>query len=103
MPATEIFQKILTAVSAETEIEPQVILSENKETDVVDARFILIHLLLRQGFSAARIARLTGRTSRMVSYVNNHFDTRLRQSRYMRSILETVGKHIESNPDTARK
>ena len=103
MPATEIFQKILTAVSAETEIEPQVILSENKETDVVDARFILIHLLLREGFSAARIARLTGRTARAVSYVNNRFDARLRQSRYMRSVLETVRKHTENTSDNAWK
>ncbi|MCM1168882.1 MAG: hypothetical protein NC324_02990 [Bacteroides sp.] len=71
MPATETYQKILSAVSAETEIPIDLILSSNRETDVVDARYILILMLLRRGFSAALISRLTGKGARFVSHVNS--------------------------------
>ena len=97
MPATEIFQKILTAVSAETEIEPQVILSEKRESDVVDARYILIHRLDRCGLSSPHIARLMGKNPRFVNYVKSNYDQRLKQSRYMRHCAAAIGQKMGDN------
>lgn len=43
MCKSEIFAKILRLVSEETEISTSDILSGSKETDVVDARYLLVY------------------------------------------------------------
>lgn len=102
MPATEIYQKILSEVSSETEIPAETILSDNRESDVVDARYILIHLLVRCGFSSPHIARLTGKKPRFVNYVKSNYDQRLKQSRYMRHCSVIIEQKIGDSVDINR-
>lgn len=101
MPATEIYQRLLHEVSSETEIPAEAILSNNRESDVVDARYILIHLLSLCGFSSPLIARLTGKKSRLITYAKSNYENRLKQSRYMRhcaAILEQkIGDTLSIN------
>ena len=102
MPATEIYKKILSEVSSETEIPVESILSNNRESDVVDARYILIHLLSRCGFSSPHIARLTGKRPRFVNYVKSNYDQRLKQSRYMRHCSAIIEQKIGDNVGISR-
>ena len=44
----DIFNEIIQVVSRETEISPRIILSGSKETEVVDARYLLVYFLLRR-------------------------------------------------------
>lgn len=45
MCKSEIFAEILNLVSKETEISANRILSSDKDTETVDARYLLVHLL----------------------------------------------------------
>lgn len=94
MPATEIYQRLLHEVSSETEIPVESILSNNRESEVVDARYILIHMLVRCGFSSPHIARLTGKNPRLISYAKSNYENRLKQSRYMRHCAAIIERKI---------
>ena len=46
---------ILASVSSITEIPPEDILSKSKQSDIVDARYIVIKILYNKGYSISRI------------------------------------------------
>lgn len=48
MCKSRIFNEILKAVSEETEVPADCILSNKKDEDTVDARYILVHLLMQK-------------------------------------------------------
>lgn len=50
MCKSEIFAEILEIVSQETEISVERILSSDKDTETVDARYLLVHILSEMGF-----------------------------------------------------
>ena len=50
MCKADIFNEIIQIVSRETEIAPKVILSGSKEAEVVDARYLLVYFLFKEGF-----------------------------------------------------
>lgn len=66
MRKSEIFAGILADVSTETEIEPELILSDSRVEEVVDARYLVIFLLLGNGFYCRMIAERMGMTHRAV-------------------------------------
>lgn len=65
MCKADIFNEIIQIVSRETEIAPKVILSGSKEAEVVDARYLLVYFLFKEGFYLPRLhhwsARRNGR------------------------------------------
>ena len=65
MCKADIFNEIIQIVSRETEIAPKVILSGSKEAEVVDARYLLVYFLFKEGFTLPRLhhwsARRNGR------------------------------------------
>ena len=46
---------ILASVSSITEIPPEDILSKSKQSDIVDARYIVIKILYNKGYSISRV------------------------------------------------
>lgn len=60
MRKSEIFAGILADVSSEAEIDSDRILSSERKEEVVDARYLVIFLLLGNGFYPAMIAERMG-------------------------------------------
>lgn len=50
MCKSELYRQILGTVSQETEISEERILSKAKNAEIVDARYLLVYFLWRQGF-----------------------------------------------------
>lgn len=58
MCKSELYRQILGTVSQETEISEERILSKAKNAEIVDARYLLVYFLWRQGFHApAKVCR----------------------------------------------
>lgn len=73
---TYIYTQILEAVEKATEIPRERILSREKQPEVVEARALLFHFLLKKGFRQSEIARLTHLSRQCVSSHTYDFDTR---------------------------
>ena len=98
MRKTEIFAKLLNQVSVETEIAEERIISHERVAEVVDARYILVYLLLRNGFRASEIARLMGLSYRAVMQISALFNTRYKHSGIIfRTILRRIENKIGIN------
>lgn len=97
MRKTEIFAEILECVASETELTPEQILSCCRTAETVDARYILIYLLFREGFYNAEIAKLLKMSRQSVGQVLNRFHDRRKQSGKMFEItLNRICKCIEN-------
>lgn len=90
---TIIFNEILSAVEAATEIDRALILSRSKQPDIVEARSLLFHYLYAEGFTRAHIARMTGHTRQCVASQVQHFDDRRKVSG---NILTVMLQHIDN-------
>jgi hypothetical protein len=80
----QIFQDTLNAVSEETEVEIEKILSGCKEEEVIDARVLLIKLMHDKGLYPNQISTLSGICSRSVNRFLLDFYTRISSRKMMR-------------------
>lgn len=92
MCKSEIFAEILRIVSEETEISTNEILSSSKEADVVDARYLLVHLLYERGFYPSQIALQTRKTKRSINYILTGFSDRIQRGKMLRIQYENIKK-----------
>ncbi len=90
----DIFNEIIQVVSRETEISTRIILSGSKETEVVDARYLLVYFLSKEGFYPSRIALLVHKTKRAVNYMLSNFSSRVRCGKMMGIYLERIGNEL---------
>lgn len=90
MRKSEIFAGILADVSSETEIDSDRILSSERKEEVVDARYLVIFLLLGNGFYPAMIAERMGMTQRAVRSAISGFETRLANSTGLRLVCQRL-------------
>lgn len=90
----DIFNEIIQVVSRETEISPRIILSGSKETEVVDARYLLVYFLSKEGFYPSRIALLVRKTKRSVNYMLSNFSSRVRCGKMMGIYRERIGNEL---------
>lgn len=97
MYKSEIFSRTLQIVSEETEIPAESILSSSKETDIVDARYLLVYFLFQQGFYPSQIARRIYKTKRAVNYMLARFYGRMESGKMMRIQKENIRKRTGSN------
>lgn len=88
MNKSEIFARIISAVSTATDVPPGTILSSNLCEDTVDARYILAHLLSRYGFYPSQTSAMMGCTRRCINKMLSGFDHRKESRRLMRINLE---------------
>ncbi len=94
MCKSRIFNEILKAVSEETEVPADCILSNKKDEDTVDARYILVHLSSRSGISHARIAKFINKDVRTVNNIVTGFDARMRSRKMFGINLEQIRKAL---------
>lgn len=92
MRKSEIFAAILSDVSSEAEIDSDRILSSERKEEVVDARYLVIFLLLGNGFQMQQdkcdIVRAgQDNTQRIIDTLNCHWQADLQQ-RYNDARLE---------------
>lgn len=73
---TELFNEILSRVSEVTELGSEEILKSNKE-ECTDARYILIQLLFKMGFTDTEVSERMGCSRQSINYAKSHFDGRL--------------------------
>lgn len=90
MRKSEIFAAILSDVSSEAEIDSDRILSSERKEEVVDARYLVIFLLLGNGFYPAMIAERMGMTQRAVRSAISGFETRLANSSGLRLVCQKL-------------
>lgn len=69
MCKSEILAETLNPVSQETEIPVNRILSSDKDTETVDARYLLVSLLADRGMYPSQIAVHIHKTKRAVNYM----------------------------------
>lgn len=92
MKKSEIFAGILADVSAETELDAGLILSDSRVEEVVDARYLVIFLLLGNGFYCRMIAERMGMTQRAVRKAAAGFAARLSGSPGLRLVCDRVAR-----------
>lgn len=85
---SHVYNEVLAAVVAVTEIEGSRILSHEKQSDVVEARALLFHVLRELEFYPSEIARYTGQSRQCVAMLLNTYDTRKIYRGKMLSIFE---------------
>lgn len=102
MSKSEIFNTILRMVSEETEIPSAQILSGRKDTETVDARYLLVHFLFQSGLNPSYIAARIGKTERAV----NQIHTNLPDSYQFRPAFqhtENIQNKLRKNQEEVRK
>lgn len=90
MRKSEIFAAILSDVSSEAEIDSDRILSSERKEEVVDARYLVIFLLLGNGFYPAMIAERMGLSARAVRSAISGFEARLANSAGLRLVCQRL-------------
>ena len=73
MCKSEIFAEILKIVSQETEIAIDRILSSDKDSETVDARYLLVHILSEKGFYPSQTSIHLRKTKRAINYIISNF------------------------------
>lgn len=96
MCKTQLFSHILSLVSQETEIPELMILSKSKTIPVVDARSILVAILVEQGLYPTQIAEYLHKTPAAVRNLLNSFRDRQKANKIIASYTQNVRKSLES-------
>ncbi len=98
MCKTEIANRVLEIVSKETEVSVQEIKGKGKTIDIVDARYLVVYFLYKNGFYTSDISRIIGIGTHAVRLIIRNFDTRRTQSGMLFEInLKRIGKRLEND------
>lgn len=96
MCKSEIFAAILNIISEETELEKELILSDSKEVEIVDARYLFVHFLSLNGFYPSQIAARLMKTKRAINYMLSNFDARLETGKMIRINYDNIKNRLGS-------
>lgn len=102
MLKSEIFADVLGVVSAQTEIPADRILSPERTTEVVDAKYILIYIMKDMGFYPEQIARLMHQTPANIRKVLSLFHDRVSVNPVMEFHLTAVQHRLKNSGDAAK-
>lgn len=94
MCKTQLFNRILQLVSEETEIPELLILSDSKIIPVVDARSILVTILIEQGLYPIQIAEYLHKTPSSIRYLISKFDDRQKANKIIEIYSQNVRKSL---------
>ncbi len=97
MRKSELFARVLSAVAEETELSESEILSARKTTEVVDARYLLVYLLVFYRFYRSEIARHLNISPQAVGRIFTGFDSRCKQNGFLESNLNRIRTKLEHN------
>ena len=97
MCKSEIFAKIIKAVSIETEVSEALILSNSKAMEVVDARSILAKLLQESGFYPMQIARFMQKTPASIRFLLTNYESRKNTNKIIDIYTQNIRKALEKD------
>lgn len=89
---TIIFEQILSAVEQATEVPRALIISRNKQREVVEARSLLFHYLYCEGFTRRQVADITGLTRQCVAAQIQAFPSKDSRSKWLVALMSEVDK-----------
>lgn len=98
MLKSEVFEKVLQEVVAQTEISRERILSQETCVEVVDARHILIYIMHTLGFYPRQIAELMNCTPANVRKALGLFRDRVSSNNIMQQHLDVISCRIFRDP-----
>jgi CRP-like cAMP-binding protein len=87
---TIIFEQILSAVEEATEVNRALILSKNKQREVVEARSLLFHYLFCKDLTRKQIADLTGHTRQCVAAQIQSFPDKDIRNKWLTAIMRKI-------------
>lgn len=87
---TILYNKILDAVAEVTEVPRDLIISRNKQRDVVEARSLLFHYLYAEGFTRRQVADMTGLTRQCVAQQIQAFPDKDSRSKWLTTIMQEI-------------
>lgn len=97
MCKSELYRQILGTVSQETEIPEERILSKAKNAEIVDARYLLVYFLWRQGLHAPVISSLMNFSRRPIEKMISQFDLRRKYvNRRGIPVIKTTGVTVNA-------
>ena len=99
MGKQETFNKVLSLIEEETEVRRELILSGNKQEEVVDARALLIYTLYEMGFYPAQIGAMTGICSRCINPFILSFNERKSSRRMLGIHCERVRRKLRETDE----
>ena len=94
MGKQEIYNKVLSLIEEETEVSRELILSGNKQEEVVDARALLIYTLYETGFYPSQISALTGICGRCINTFILNFEERKECRRMLRIYYDKAKRKL---------
>lgn len=97
MCKSEIFSRIMEAVSIETEVSDILILSNSKSMEVVDARSILAKLLQESGFYPMQIARFMQKTPACIRFLLTNYESRKNTNKIIKIYTQNIRKALEKD------
>lgn len=92
---SEFFNMALSEVSRVTEIDKDEILSPSRRSDVVDARSLLICILMDRGFSAQAVAGKLSMTRAGVKYCYSSYVIKQESSIILRMYTKEVQRKLQ--------
>ena len=97
MRKSEVYARIISAVSMETEIPVEIIEGGGKSTEVVDARHMTVFFLSQYGFYPSQIAPLIHCSRQGAASMLRNFDLRRKQSgKLFEMNLQRICKALEN-------
>lgn len=93
MCKSEIFAETINLVAQETEIPASRILY----TETVDARYLLVQLLVERGMYPSQIAPKIHKTKRAINYMISNFQERMEGGKMLRIYWENIRKALGNN------
>lgn len=97
MCKSEIFAETINLVAQETEITASRILSSDRDTETVDARYLLVQLLVERGMYPSQIAPKIHKTKRAINYMISNFQERMEGGKMLRIYWENIRKALGNN------
>lgn len=97
MCKSSVFNRVLEAVSRETEIEAEEIIGKGRTIEVVDARRILFCLLREEGLYPSQIANKVHKTSAAVRYLLADVEERIAANSMVEKTLKKLRKQLSNN------
>lgn len=98
MCKTKIFEELLNIVSLVTEIDTDEILSKNRDSEIIDARCILIHILYKKyGMTPKIIGQLISCTKTNIYHHINKFENRTYQNKMLSIQYQITLQKMEDN------
>ena len=97
MKRLEYFSEVMKVVTELLEVNEVDVLGKSRELDVVDARWMVMHLLREKGYQTKQISPLMCKPERTVNHALSNFEDRVKYSLNGLGNTLAIAKQMLSN------